>query len=208
MIKILEFLLAVILVLYISKCLSIIFKRTSFCRAIKRLSKIEGVKILNLKNSYHSLFSMSKDAEYYLSIYGDVYLVRVYNGGGASNAVHFASERFTVKFSRMKSVVFMPHSPRARRPISLKGFNFGGSIKIVEPICKPEFMGDREYSEILVFNPAPGDVSYVSPEKTKIKIAFTGDEVYGRRIFTASTFEIFVDREARRIRNEKIQQNF
>ena len=40
-------------------------------------------------------------------------------------------------------------------------------------------------------------------EKTSIKVAFTGDEIFGRRIFTTSTFEIFVDREARRIKNEQ-----
>ena len=56
-----------------------------------------------------------------------------------------------------------------------------------------------------VTNPKFKDLymSYVTEGKTSIKVAFTGDEVYGRKIFTASTFEIFVDREARRIRNER-----
>lgn len=206
MIKILEIILALLLVMYLARLVSAVSKRASLNRAVKRLSKIEGVKIFDLKGTYGSLLRMSRDAEYYLSIYGDVYLVRAYNAVGSSHAVHFASERFTVRFPRVKSIVFMPNSPRAKRPIALKGFNFGGSVKVIEPIRKPDFMGERKYTEILVFNPAPSDVSYVSKEKTKIKIAFTGDEVYGRRIFTASTFEIFVDREARRKRFEKTEK--
>ena len=206
MIKILELLLALIIIVYLSRLISALLKRVNLSKAVKRLSKIEGVKIFELKNTYLSLLKPSAEAEYYLSVYGDEYLVRVYNGGGSSYAVHFASERFTVKFPRAKSVVFMPNHPRARRPIILKGFNFGGSVKTLEPIQPPEFMREKEYTEVIVFNPAPSDVSYVSPEKTKIKIAFTGDEVYGRRIFTASTFEIFVDREARRKKHEKTEK--
>lgn len=206
MIKILELLFALIIIVYLSRLSSALLKRANLNKAVKRLSKIEGVKIFALKNTYLSLLKPSAEAEYYLSIYGDEYLVRAYNGSGSSYAVHFASERFTVKFPRIKSVVFMPNSPRARRPITLRGFNFGGVVKVIEPISRPDFMGEGRYTEILVFNPAPSDVSYVSKEKTKIKIAFTGDEVYGRRIFTASTFEIFVDREARRKRLEKTEK--
>lgn len=170
---------------------------------MKRLGKIQGVEVRMLKNPMLSLLSVSSEPEFIVSVFGECYLVRTYNGGGGTNVVHFASEKFTVKFPSIKSIVFMPRSPRARRAITVKGFSFGGSVKVIEPLIKPECLGERKYTEIIVFNPAPSDVSYVSPEKTKIKIAFTGDEVYGRKIFTISTFEIFVDREARRIRNEE-----
>ena len=205
MLKIFEITVVIILSVFLLRLLSAVLKRRSLSRVVRRLSKIEGVVIKELKNSISSLFKISREAELYLEIYGNAYLIRLYNGVNSSKAVHFASERFTVRFSRMKSVIFAAsRSPRNRRFLTVKGFGYGGAIKILEPITPPEFL-KQKFTEVLVFNPAPGDVSYVSPQKTKIKIAFTGDEVYGRLVFTASTFETFVDREARRIRTEKAE---
>ena len=50
---------------------------------------------------------------------------------------------------------------------------------------------------VLIFNPAPHDVTYVTPEKNKVVAAFTGDTVYTEKIYTASTFVTFADRYAR-----------
>jgi len=44
---------------------------------------------------------------------------------------------------------------------------------------------------------APGELSYVSKEKTSVKIAFTDDEVYGMKVFTSSTFASYADRMSR-----------
>lgn len=55
---------------------------------------------------------------------------------------------------------------------------------------------------VLIFNPAPGEVSYVTEEKTSIKGAFTGDSVLGTLIFTSSTFPAFAERELRREKYE------
>jgi len=94
MIKILELLFALIIIVYLSRLSSALFKRANLNKAVKRLSKIEGVKIFALKNTYLSLLKPSAEAEYYLSIYGDEYLVRVYNGSGSSYAVHFAGRSY------------------------------------------------------------------------------------------------------------------
>ena len=55
---------------------------------------------------------------------------------------------------------------------------------------------------VWIFNPAPGEVSLVTEEKTSIKLAFTGDTVYGEQIFTASTFAAYAERV---FRDEKRQ---
>ena len=56
--------------------------------------------------------------------------------------------------------------------------------------------------EALILNPAPCEVSYVTEKKTSIRVAFTGDKVYGTEIFTATTFVNHIERESRRIRME------
>lgn len=201
MTKIIEFIIAVVLIFIAFGILSKLYKRISFAFRMKRLSRIEGVEIKRLTNPLKSLVRLSKTPEYIVKIYDKIYLVRAYNGGNISNVVHFASERFTVRFSRLKTASYS--SPRGSF-FSVRGFSVGGKVIILSPIACPSELLGREYTEVVVFNPAPGEVSYVIEEKTSIKVAFTGDEIYGRKIFTASTFEIFVDREARRIRDERL----
>ena len=66
----------------------------------------------------------------------------------------------------------------------------------------PENLADESYGKnvekILLFTPAPNEVSYVTEEKTTIKLAFTGDEFYGMKIFTTSSFIAYADRETRK----------
>ena len=65
-----------------------------------------------------------------------------------------------------------------------------------EYVIRDEF-DERKVVPVLLFNPAPCEVSYVSEAKTSIKVAFTGDEFYGMQIFTASTFVSYADRMMR-----------
>ena len=55
----------------------------------------------------------------------------------------------------------------------------------------------RKLVPVLIFSPAPNEVSYVTETKNSIRVAFSGDRVYGARIFTASTFLTIADREYR-----------
>lgn len=199
MTKIIEFVLTVALLVGLIYFCSLITKRINLLRSIKRISNISGVSVKMLKNPIFSLLKVPVYPELFVDIMGEIYLVRTYNGGGAGNVVHFASERFTVRFSRFKTATF--RAPRGRF-FTVRGFSVGGKIKTIEPMVIPEELSLMNFKEVVLFNPAPGEVSYVTEEKTSIKVAFTGDEVYGRKIFTASTFENFVDREARRIKTE------
>ena len=197
MTQLIQFLLAAVVIVLIIGAFTQVYKRVYLLRAIRRMSKIEGVSLQWLANPFLSLIKLSDAPELSVKIYDDTYLVRIYNGVGGGNAVHFATEKFTVCYSGIKTAVYMP---RRGRLFSLKGFNVGAHVKVLNPIKVPDGLCDGKYTEVVLFNPAPSEVSYVVKEKTSIKVAFTGDEIYGRRIFTTSTFEIFVDREARRIR--------
>lgn len=201
MTPLIQFLLAVtVIVLVIGICAQV-YKRVYLLRVTKRISKIEGVSLRWLANPFLSLIKLSDTPELSVKIYDDTYLVRIYNGVGGGNAVHFATEKFTVCYSGIKTAVYMP---KCGRLLSFRGFNIGAHVKVLNPIKVPDGLCDGEYTEVVLFNPAPSEVSYVVEEKTSIKVAFTGDEIYGRKIFTTSTFEIFVDREARRIKDESI----
>ncbi len=199
MTKIIEFILIIAILAWLFTICTLVLKRINLFRSIKRIGKISGVSVKVLKNPLLSTMNVPTSPELLVDIMGEIYLVRTYNGGGVGNVVHFASERFTVRFSRFKTATF--RAPRGRF-FTVRGFSVGGKIKTVEPIVVPEELTHRNFKEVILFNPAPGEVSYVTEEKTSIKVAFTGDEVYGRKIFTTSTFENFVDREARRIKTE------
>ncbi len=183
-------------------CLTLVFckmiyKRCALIRMFKRLEGIEGIEVKRLKCPFTSLIRMSRSPEYIVNIYENSYLVRCYNGGGVGKSVHFASPRFTARYSKMRGYYYRAGMGRV---VKTRGFTFGSSVKIIEPIALSNGNFTKNYTEVLIFNPAPEDVTFVVKEKTSIRAAFTGDTVYGRRIFTASAFEIFADREARRIR--------
>lgn len=196
------FLTLVILAILISFAIKI-YKRFYFTRLIKGLSKLENVQVNLKKNPFLSLFCISKTPEYIITVYDKIYALRLYNGGSGAMAVHFANKRFSVRYSRMKTATYAPR--RGGIFVSrLRGFTLGAKVVVIPEMLPTEELLRKDYTEVLVFNPAPSEVSYVVKEKNSIRAAFTGDEVCDRRIFTASTFEIFIDREARRIKDERL----
>lgn len=129
----------------------------------------------------------------YIKILDTVYLIRLYSGGNKHHMVHFASERFSVRY--MKMALRMLASPRRRATgiayaESGKAFTVRSKVFVAKPMKSPDGLvkaGDRVQT-VLLFNPAPHAVSYVLPEKTGIKVALVGDEVFGMKIFTGSSF--------------------
>ena len=199
MTQIIQLLLTVAVIVFVIGVCNQLYRRIYLVRVIKRISLIEGVSARWLENPFVSLIRLSETPEILVTVYDDTYLIRLYNGVGGGNAVHFATEKFTVCYSRIKTAVY---TPKRGRLFTLRGFNVGARVKVMPDLRIPEGLCPSEYTEVILFNPAPTEVSYVVKEKTSIKVAFTGDAIFGRRIFTTSTFEIFVDREARRIKNE------
>ena len=178
--------------------LTLISKRLSLHASIMRLGKNEGVEVSVLRSPVASLFSIGEMPSYAVRVGSGIYYVRLYNGRGVGKVVHFASREFSVRFSRLVTANYS----RSRGGKRLRGFSRGvsvGSKVIIIPSLRipenhPE--GCTPYPVIL-FNPAPGEVSYVTEERTRIEVAFTGDEIYGARVFTKTTFASFIDRLTR-----------
>ena len=198
MTQIIEFIIALAVIFFFAGIAVKVYKRAYLIRVMNRIAKIKGVTVKRRANPFLSLFRLSREAEYTVEVYGRRYAVRIYNGEGGGNAVHFANEKFTVVYSRLKTGI----APRGRF-FTLRGFSVGAKVKVLPKLTVPEEFRGRDFCEVILFNPAPAEVSYVVKEKTSIRVAFTGDEIFERRIFTASTFEIFIDREARRIKDER-----
>ncbi|MBQ7356316.1 MAG: hypothetical protein IJW66_02840 [Clostridia bacterium] len=202
MTEIIEFLIGIAIALLIIRLCVTVYKRIFLIFKMREVAALDGVTVECKKTSLLSLFTLSRTPEYVVRLPAVTYLVRTYNGGGADSVVHFASEKFTVRFSRMKSTTHRA----ARGFFTFKGgFAMGSRVKILPRLeyDADEFRGS-EIREALIFNPAPNEVSYVIEQKTSIRVAFTGDEVYGREIFTATTFFNHIDREIRQALTEKI----
>ena len=139
----------------------------------------------------------------YIKILDTVYLIRLYSGGGKHYMIHFASEKFSVRY--MKMALRMLASTRARGKgiayaDSRKAFTVRAKVLVSKPMETPEnLVGDtKRVEKILLFNPAPHAVSYVSNERTGIKLALTGDELYGMKIFTGSSFVAYASKQGQK----------
>ena len=189
---------SVIAAVCLVRLIALISKRLSLHIAITKLDRIEGVEVRVLRSPIASLFSTGAQPSYAVRIGSGIYYVRLYNGRGAGKVVHFASREFTVRFSRLVTASYS----RSRGGKRLRGFSRGVSVGskviILPPLSIPADHpeGCTAYP-VMIFNPAPGEVSYVTEERTRIEVAFTGDEIYGARIFTKTTFLNFVDRMSR-----------
>ena len=92
--------------------------------------------------------------------------------------------------------------------LSRRGFAIGAKVIHLRPLDISTYTDDPTLRVVpaLIFSPAPGEVSFVTEERTSIMTAFTGDAVYGTRIFTPDTFVRYVERqhrEERRIAEER-----
>ena len=190
---------SVIVAVCLVRLIALISKRLSLHIAITKLDRIEGVEVRVLRSPVASLFSTGAQPSYAVRIGSGMYYVRLYNGRGTGKVVHFASREFTVRFSRLVTASYS----RSRGGKRLRGFSRGVSVGskviILPPLSIPADHpeGCTAYP-VMIFNPAPGEVSYVTEEKTSIQTAFEGDEMYGIKVFTGSSFIAHADRATRR----------
>ena len=101
-----------------------------------------------------------------------------------------------------------------RRFVNAQPNDYPRKIGIVRILPKLKYELDRnavgkEVIPVLIFNPAPHDVTYVTESKNRVAAAFTGDKVYDQTIFTASTFVTYADRyERERLEAKKSASSF
>jgi hypothetical protein len=80
-----------------------------------------------------------------------------------------------------------------------KAFTVTSKVFVSMPLEIPDKIAEEgiKVERILLFNPAPHAVSVVLPEKTGIKVALVGEEVFGMKIYTGSSFVEYVKMQAR-----------
>lgn len=211
--KVLEPILFIIGAILLFKLLFYLVKRMTL---FSKIHSIEKEKIATLKYTRHplaSLFSVSETPDFVVEEGKTVYVCRIISGVSGFRFVHFANPEYYVRFTKMRFFLGGRLRIKAQRGQFLQGasvYQSNGtstttrrSVKILPPLNIPEQykvkseFDDRKVVPVLIFNPAPCEVTYVTPSKTKIQVAFTGDDFYGCKIFTASTFKNYVEREKR-----------
>lgn len=200
----LALLLILLAVFCIYKLTALTVKRILLIRSLSSLKTSCKATVKYLRNPFTSYFKISKIPDVAVEIRDTVYLLRIISDGGVGRRFHFASKNFTVAFTNFMFVGV----PTVRRVTGARAYR-SEPLKLFKRVrIYPDIEIPKEYENsgksitlALVFNPAPGNVSYVTESKTSIKVAFTGDEIYGQRVFTASTFAAFADREAHKEEN-------
>jgi hypothetical protein len=130
--------------------------------------------------------------------------LRYYNGKGRRYQVHFANEEYSVRFQILliRSLfasggrLLSGHSRVAESTTTVRRkLIIVPKLQVPDEYKNAEALG-KKIVPILVFNPAPSNLTYVSDEKTSIKLAFTGDSFRGIKIFTGTSAANFLEREA------------
>ena len=192
--------IGIILVLRLSKWIR---KRLRLIARLQTLEKEYGGEVKFLRFPLLPTRVGSPKPDVYVRILDTVYLIRLYSGRGKHHMVHFVSEKFSVRY--MKMALRMLASPR--RPgkgiayaESGKAFTVSSRVFVSVPMEAPEeLIGDaKRVEKILLFNPAPHAVSYVNDERTGIKLALVGDELYGMKIYTGSSFVAYASEQSKK----------
>lgn len=199
MTDILEFVLIIIGIWLAFSAGFIIWRRCKLYKRINRLKKETGAEIKYVKPPFLSLFKISKVPEITVKLGNKIYLIRTFLGGGIGKVVHFASEEWLVRFSRLRAAGYSKRRLGEKIVNARSGFAVGTKVFRLPRLDLSAYREDgREVIPVIIFNPAPGEVSYVTKEKTAILDAYTGDSVLGTLVFTSSTFPTFAQREYRR----------
>jgi len=210
MTEILELIISLALTVFAVRAVYLISKRLVLDRRLMALNKTEGIRVKRLRPPLVSLLRLGKRAEYAVELSDRVYLIRLYNGGGALSSVHFASRRFTVKYSRFFASASAARGRGGRISVRRGGIASFAKVREIPGLTVPEEYADGRIIPVMLFNPSPSEVSYVTEKKNSIRVAFTGDEACGLRIYNLKTLLIHIDRECRRLRDaaeaEKLQE--
>lgn len=202
MTDILELVLIIVAAWILLNITAILWKRIRLYVRISALSRI-GAKVKYARPPFLSLFRVSKKPEVTVKLGKRIYLIRIFSGGGIGKVVHFASEEYLVRFSRLRTAIYSKRRLGEKIVTARSGFAVGTRVFKIPLLDTSEYENaDVDVIPVLIFSPAPGEVSYVTEKKTSICGAFTGDFVLGTMIFTSSTFGRFVEREYRREKHE------
>lgn len=202
MVDVINFILLIIALVLIARFILWSRKRIVLIIRLKSLKKDLGAEVKFLRFPLLPTRTSSKKPDLYVKILNTVYLIRLYSGGNKHHMVHFSSEKFSVRYMKM-ALRMLTSSKRRATGIAYiesgKAFTVRSKVFVSVPLEIPQAIapGDAKVEKILLFNPAPHAVSCVLPEKTGIRVALIGDEVFGMKIFTGSSFVEYVRGKAK-----------
>jgi hypothetical protein len=177
---------------------------------------MNGAKIQYRRIPLFSLLTLSPVPEITVEIDERLYLIRLMGTGSSHRRVHFANPQYTVtiKGKRARGSMAVASTNQFRNQMLVRIPDYSrpksGRVRILPPLripCKINTSG-KTVVPVLIFNPAPHDVTYVTAEKNKVVAAFTGDTVYDQMIFTASTFVTYADRQTRVPKNTSAKDQY
>ena len=173
-------------------------RRLCMLRAILRLRKIPHVSVEI--NTPMALLSANVTKAPFATVRcrNKIYQVRLFSGGNGFRAVHIANEKYAVVYTK-RGGDGMKHTGRGTRRLRrvTEPFRAYGAITKIIPELDTGSGYSRCAIPVLLFCPEPKELTFVTPEKNSIKVAFTGDEIIGHRIFTPDTFASYLDRDSR-----------
>ncbi len=200
------YILVIIFLFFLFVAIRSLVKRILLMTKLGGLKKAANAKIKYNTLPFFSLLKFSKKPEITVEIGRKIYLIRLIGARSNNHRVHFANSEYTVtikgRLSGGNVKRYVRGGMRGMRflPVSQEGYKKKiGKVRILPRLEVPENPDFRAKTVIpvLIFNPAPHEVTYVTKEKNRVVAAFTGDDVYGQMIFTASSFAAYAERAAR-----------
>ena len=188
----LEFSLLVIAVVIAIKIFLFIKRRLSMLSTVLKLKKIETVEVQITNFSALLSKKVTETPFAKVTVGNKVYSVRLFNGKGFRHAAHIVNERYASVFLKTGGAIKI--RSLARRAVVT---HEAPRVYFPRTVFLPDTSNANGEIPILLFSPAPRELTYVTEERTSIKAAFTGDEVFGFKVFTKTTFLNFIDRDSR-----------
>ncbi len=193
-------LIGIFLLFLLYKIFSVLTKKTVAYIRIYSLKKSSGASVKMRRNPLLSFFRPACRPDMTVRMGNKLYLIRFINGRSQRTTVHFATKGFYVSFVNRFIL-----AGGVRFLLSGAGKMTGNATSSRRVAVLPEIRIPKEYDKeeglcpipVLIFSPAPREVTYVTKEKTSIRLAFTGDEFNGQMVFSASTFATYAEREYR-----------
>lgn len=198
MADIIRYLLIALVIIALYKIAFFTVKRCGMLRKIYSLRRECNAKITLHRFPFLPHFVRSKKPDITVEIFDTVYHIRLYSGISGTHLVHFVDGEYSVVYRQMRAMT-TPARAAVKTPSHVRlTYSQGGKVRIISHIDTDGCTNSQKRTvPVLLFSPAPYEVSYVTEERSTIKLAFTGDSLYGYKIFTPSTFAIHADREAR-----------
>lgn len=195
MVELIEFLLISLALVLSFILLIFLIRRTAFLFSLLKLRKSEEIEVRLV--SLISLFLpfTAKKPLAKVRVRKKLFSIYLYHGGGRWRYVHIASDRYTVVFSKLggKTVRSASRTLGTSKRVII---NLPSGVSRSKVRLLPEIK-ESEAIPLLVFSPEPAELTYVTKERTSIKVAFTGERVGSWLIFTKDTLLSYLDRESR-----------